>query len=81
VKEFLKNITNRDRIGKSITDTWMLLFFGMGWICAGMIFFAVAVQWILILLLPTKWPYAMELFILVWCLFGIWHFFVRKSSQ
>ncbi len=73
---FLKNLSKRvitkSHIGAFIGNVWLLFFMALSWMGFGLILFGVAVQWILVVFVPTKYDLVLNSFLLAWFLAGVW---------
>jgi len=81
LRSFSEKPDLQEKLAGMIGTGFLWFLWVMTWICFGIIAFGVVFQWILLLVLPKAYyPYAMNGFIVAWCIFGVWYWFFRKEK-
>jgi hypothetical protein len=72
--------SGKNPIENMIYSTWLFFFFGMSWICVGIICYGVVFQWIFRLLAPNHTSMHLPVFITLWSVVSGVYYFFRKQK-
>jgi hypothetical protein len=79
LKRFLGKLVNFEHLSNVIANIWLLMFTFMAWLCFGYIAFGVLFQWIFLLLLPEKYDYTLNVFLIAWT--GVGLFLINRVNK